>query len=274
MWEPDVVGGAFDRRAVLRGMAGVGLAGLVPAGVLAELASGCSNPARKGALNSHQLEVITEATARLIPGPGDDPAEAGHPGAREAGVATYISTLLGAMDHDPPLVFAGGPFSNRAGNPTDDMAHFLAPNPALAANWARRLEGMQTAYADGIAELDRLAKAKGEKDFLHLSATQKDTVLTSNPKLRSLPPGFGGFTDLLFEHSIEGMYSVPEYGGNDSLAGWRDVGFPGDVQPRGYTDAEVSSPLDTVPFTPAPAVAKVLALLTSTAPKPPSGASG
>jgi len=38
------------------------------------------------------------------------------------------------------------------------------------------------------------------------------------------------------------MYAAPEYGGNRGLAGWQAVGFEGDVQPRGYTDDEVSQP--------------------------------
>ncbi len=38
---------------------------------------------------------------------------------------------------------------------------------------------------------------------------------------------------------VEGAYAAPEYLGNRDLAGWPAIGFPGDVQPRGYTDAEV-----------------------------------
>jgi hypothetical protein len=37
------------------------------------------------------------------------------------------------------------------------------------------------------------------------------------------------------------MYGPPEYGGNRGLVGWEFTGWPGDVQPRGYTPAEVSS---------------------------------
>ena len=40
--------------------------------------------------------MVEAATARIAPGPDDDPAEAGHPGAREAGVTGYIDMLLGA----------------------------------------------------------------------------------------------------------------------------------------------------------------------------------
>jgi hypothetical protein len=38
------------------------------------------------------------------------------------------------------------------------------------------------------------------------------------------------------------MYAAPEYGGNRGLVGWEYIGYLGDVQPRGYTDAEVSGP--------------------------------
>jgi hypothetical protein len=32
------------------------------------------------------------------------------------------------------------------------------------------------------------------------------------------------------------------YGGNRDECGWRAIGFDGDVQPRGWTDDEVSNP--------------------------------
>ncbi len=38
------------------------------------------------------------------------------------------------------------------------------------------------------------------------------------------------------------MYGAPEYGGNQGLVGWSYIGFLGDVQPRGYSDEEVSQP--------------------------------
>jgi hypothetical protein len=253
------------------------LAGLIPAGVLSELLAGCGSSGSSHAVFSgHQTSVITEATARLIPGPLDDPAEAGHPGAREANVTRYITTLLGAMAYQPPKVFAGGPFSDRAGAPENDMAHFLTPNAALTANWRARLVSLHKAYVNGIAALDEAARQQGASDFLHLSAAAKDAILAKNPASTGLPSGYAGFTDLLFEHAAEGMYSVPEYGGNADLAGWRDIGFPGDVQPRGYTDVEVSSPLNTTPYTPGPTAAKVLQLLQATAPRgtPPAPRSG
>jgi len=50
------------------------------------------------------------------------------------------------------------------------------------------------------------------------------------------------FRELLWEHCCEGMYGAPEYGGNRNAVGWGYIDYEGDVQPRGYSDAEVSQP--------------------------------
>ncbi len=69
----------------------------------------------------------------------------------------------------------------------------------------------------------------GEK-FLTLDPAAQDDRLTE----------IGDFTRLVYEHVCEGLYGAPEYGGNRGLAGWHYLNYEGDVQPRGYTDAEVS----------------------------------
>ena len=47
------------------------------------------------------------------------------------------------------------------------------------------------------------------------------------------------FRELAFVHACESLYGDPVYGGNRDGAGWAAIGFAGDVQPRGWTDAEV-----------------------------------
>ena len=69
------------------------------------------------------------------------------------------------------------------------------------------------------------------------------------------------FTALLFEHTIEGLYASPEYGGNRGLAGWQEIGFPGDIQPRGYTSDEVERSDGHDPVDNTGIVADVLKLL-------------
>jgi gluconate 2-dehydrogenase gamma chain len=179
---------------------------------------------------SHQAAVVEAATARIAPGPDDDPAEAGHPGAREAGVTGYIDHMLGALatlTGTAPMIFAGGPFSGRHTSGPDHMASFIPLDPVARIAWHKRLEAWQEQYRQGIAALDRLAGG----DFTRATREDQDTILTDKT--------VETFRSLLFEHTIEGLYANPEYGGNRGLAGWKDVGYPGDVQPRGYTSAEV-----------------------------------
>ncbi len=198
--------------------------------------------------DEHEAAVVVEATARLIPGPLDEPEEAGHPGAREADVVRFIDAMLGALSLSPQAVFAGGPFSNRAGNPVDDMAHFIGLGPTEAHAWTVRVAGWRTAYTKGIAALDHLAGG----DFTTVSSARRDGILASDPQ---------GFTTLLFGHAIDAMYSPPEYGGNAGLVGWKDIDFPGDVQPRGYTPSEVSDSDGPDPYVPDATAKKLLALI-------------
>ena len=210
--------------------------------------------------------MLEAAAARLVPGPDDDPSEAGHPGAREAHAANYIVMLLGALREDPPKVFAGGPFSDRGGGGRDDMARFLPLNDAVKEYWRVRLDDLAAAYHDGLGQLDAFAGG----DFAAASPADQDAALARNPPVRHLPAGNSGFTDLLFQHTIEGCYSVPEYGGNARGAMWRSIEFPGDVQPRGYEADEVTNSDGPDPITAIGIVADLLQLLTSTAPGSPS----
>jgi hypothetical protein len=181
-------------------------------------------------LTSEEYAVVEVAAERLIP------AENGHPGARALGVADYIDGLLGAFAVEPPRIWAGGPFSGRAGGEAS-FDHWLRLSPLEALAWRTRIEGSrglrerefngpvpgwQEQYRDGLAALGA--------DFAALSPVEQDARLDGVPE----------FKELLYRHACEGAYGAPEYGGNRETAGWQAIEFPGDVQPRGYTDEEVS----------------------------------
>jgi hypothetical protein len=181
--------------------------------------------------SDHEYPIVEAASERLIPALDD------HPGARALGVADYIDTLLGAFSFDPPRIWAGGPFSGRAGGQAS-FGRFLPLSRHDELAWRTRIEGSrgiperefngpvvgwQQEYREGIAALGA--------DFAELSPEEQDARLDSVPE----------FKRLLYHHACEGAYGAPEYGGNRDLAGWRAIGFPGDVQPRGYTDEEVSA---------------------------------
>src|SRR5437868_11190754 len=96
------------------------LASLVPGLLREAMAAAPTSPYRF--FDDHQGAVVVAATARLVPGPDDDPTEVGHPGAREANVVRFIDSMLGAFSFPTPLVHAGGPWSDRNGGTTDYMA--------------------------------------------------------------------------------------------------------------------------------------------------------
>lgn len=180
-------------------------------------------------LSEGQRRILEAACSRLVP--ADD-----EPGAAEMGAADYIDGLLGAFLIDPPRIWAGGPFSGRFGGRASFASfHRLAAQDELA--WRTRIEGSK-----GIADRERLGPVVGlqeqyteglaalGEDFPTLDAERQDQ------RLRSV----GSFLNLLHEHVCEGLYAAPEYGGNRDLAGWHSIGYLGDVQPRGYSDEEVS----------------------------------
>jgi hypothetical protein len=221
---------------------------------VAAVLAGCTSPAKRAPsprvlrfFTSHQAAVVEDATARIAPGPQDDPGEG--PGAREADVTGYIDTMLGALHDDQPMIFAGGPWSNRHTSGPNLMDHFAALDPVATIAWRKRLTAWQQQYTRGIVTLDKLAGG----DFTKATPDTKDKILAK--------PSVSTFTALLFEHTIEGLYAPPEYGGNKDLAGWKDISFPGDIQPRGYTANEVERSDGHDPLTDTGVVADVLKLL-------------
>jgi hypothetical protein len=181
--------------------------------------------------DEHELDVLAAAVDRLIP-----PDDEGAPGASATGAVDYIDTLLGAFTFDPPRIFAGGPFSGRWGGDAS-FERWLALGPMEELAWRTRVEGsrglperefngpvvgLQQRYRDGLSTLG--------PDFVKVTAEEQDGRLDLDPR----------FKRLLYEHACEGMYGDPAYGGNRDFAGWDAVGWIGDIQPRGYTDEEVS----------------------------------
>jgi gluconate 2-dehydrogenase gamma chain len=219
----------------------------VAAGLAACTSPRQPQPASLDFFTVHQAAVVEAATARIAPGPEDDPAEAGHPGAREAGVTGYIDTMLGALDDQN--IFAGGPWSNRHTSGPDLMARFTPLDPVARIAWRKRIITWQDRYTTGIKALDKLAGG----DFTKKAPAQQDKILAT----RSVSE----FTSLLFEHTIEGLYAGPEYGGNRGLSGWKEIGFPGDVQPRGYSADEVERSDGHDPVASTGIVADVLKIL-------------
>jgi hypothetical protein len=180
--------------------------------------------------SDHEHEAVTAAADRLIP-----PLDA-HPGGGALGVADYVDNLLAAFTFDPPLIFAGGPFSGRFGGDAS-FSEFMALSPNEEIAWRTRIEGSRglaerefNGPTQGWQDIYRTGIAALGADFSSVDGDEQDRRLHEHSELR----------DTLYMHACEGAYGAPEYGGNRDLEGWRVIEFPGDVQPRGYTDDEVT----------------------------------
>jgi hypothetical protein len=181
-------------------------------------------------LTDDEHAKVAAAADRVIP-PGD-----GHPGAQALGVADYVDRLLGAFTFDPPRIWAGGPFSGRAGGAAS-FGQFMPLSRLEELAWRTRIEGSlgipereRNGPVTGWQEEYRAALAALGADFGAVDGAEQDARLARMPEFRAL----------LYEHACEGAYGAPEYGGNRDGAGWAAIQFAGDVQPRGYTDAEVA----------------------------------
>jgi hypothetical protein len=158
------------------------------------------------------------------------------PGAADAGVVDYIDGFLGAFSFDPPRIWAGGPFSGRHGGPAS-FAEFQSLSVLDELAWRTRIEGSQgrperefNGAVVGLQPLYRQGLAALGSDFRHRDPDEQYRRLRANAP----------FTKLVYEHCCEGMYGAPEYGGNRDGIGWSTIGLVGDVQPRGWSHAEVS----------------------------------
>ncbi len=134
-------------------------------------------------LTAYEHAVLAAAADRLIP-----PLDA-HPGGAELGVADYVDRLLGAFTFEPPLIFAGGPFSGRAGGEAS-FDRFLPLSRHEELAWRTRIEGSlgiperefngptrgwQQIYRDGVAALG--------VDFVEVDGDEQDHRLRAQREL-------------------------------------------------------------------------------------------
>jgi hypothetical protein len=182
--------------------------------------------------SEHDYATLRAACAQMMP------LDEGVPGADQAGVADYIDTLLGAFTFDPPRIWAGGPTSGRHGGAAR-FGHFIPLTRLDELAWRMRIEGSQ-----GLPEREFNGPVVGlqERYRVGLAALGDDFARADGSEQRARLRADDEFRELLWQHCCEGMYGAPEYGGNRDGVGWAYIGRDGDVQPRGYSDAEVSGP--------------------------------
>lgn len=131
------------------------------------------------------------------------PSEDGSPGAREAGVVYYIDRALAGFMRD-----------------------------------------LQPLYRRGLEVLRDLAADTFGAEFSALEAgQQREIVETLDARAASDAEDFAGqFYRILREHTVQGFFGDPAYGGNRDVVGWKLVGFPG--AQWGYTAEQMQPGVD------------------------------
>ncbi|MFJ4027485.1 gluconate 2-dehydrogenase subunit 3 family protein [Paenarthrobacter sp. NPDC089989] len=93
-------------------------------------------------------------------------------------------------------------------------------------------EALRLCYRDGVEALNALTSEQYGQRFAELPEERQDEVLErieastapEGPENESL---LATFFALVWEHTIQGMFCDPQYGGNHEALGWQLVGFPG-----------------------------------------------
>jgi gluconate 2-dehydrogenase gamma chain len=106
--------------------------------------------------------------------------------------------------------------------PTDE--HGPGAREARAAQYIDRalagfLAPSRQAYTAGLADLDRRAAERHGAPFATLTDVNQDAVLTSVEAT--------AFFALVRNHTIQGTFCDPFYGGNANFVGWDLLGYPG-----------------------------------------------
>lgn len=149
--------------------------------------------------NEVEAQTVEAVAARIVPGDATDP------GAREAGVVTYIDRSLAGFLRDLQT------FYRRALQELDSYSrdHYDALFSELTEKDQDRV----------LADLDSLFETESRE--YGADAPQDRNIETS------VSPLLLRFFSIVREHVLQGMFCDPAYGGNRDTVGWKMVGFPG-----------------------------------------------
>jgi gluconate 2-dehydrogenase gamma chain len=219
------------------------------AAALAALPVGCGDNATVTSglyFDHHQWVTIDLVTGFIVPSDGEGA------GAREAKAVRYIDRLLASFEGGAGI-YAGGPFSGRVPYPTTagtasnvfppaSFGKFLPLSRVHEIAWRMRIygsaqtpggdfndallgprPGWRQMYRDAITLLDA-----GTTPWRFLDVGDQSTILYT--VATELPDWW----QAIVEHTLEGMFAAPEYGGNDGLSGWDLAQYDGDSAPLGH----------------------------------------
>lgn len=188
----------------------------------------------------HEARTVEAITARILPGSPEDP------GAREAGVVTYIDNMLAYEQGFVELTYREPPYAELYSGdeaPSDDQNYQTVWVSAdeIERYGVQSLLSPREVYRMGIMAVDVYARSKFEQPFVNLSEEDQDSIVEDMVNGDAVV-GFEQFSAqsffaILRRHTAEGMFSDPAYGGNRDMVGWQLIGYPG--AQRAYTEIDI-----------------------------------
>lgn len=156
--------------------------------------------------NDKEWKFLLAALERLIP------SDANGPGAVSEGVPVYIDKQMELPYGYGRLWYMQAPFAEAA--PEMGYQSHLVP---------------RNTYRVGIKLTDDYCQQKFQKDFYQLDASQQEAVLRDLEADHIRNEAIHGklFFEQLLENAKEGYLADPIHGGNQTLASWKLIGFPG-----------------------------------------------
>jgi gluconate 2-dehydrogenase gamma chain len=194
------------RRRLLKAALAPSAATIVPLRFVSNASASVAEPGQYAYFTPVEFTWVEAAASRLIP--NDDLG----PGAKEAGVATFIDRQLSGPYGRAETWYMQGPWKKG----TKEQGYQLKLTPAQL-------------YRTGIADVDAWCSKNGKRPFAELDAAEQDKLLheleQGDIELARAPAK--DFFAMLLQNTIEGFLADPMYGGNRDFAGWKLIGFPG-----------------------------------------------
>jgi gluconate 2-dehydrogenase gamma chain len=186
-------------------------------------------------MTSQRLRTLRALTARLLPGPPEDP----DPGALEAGAAEAIDRFLDAFAGARPPIHAARDGGFVELDAVAELGWRIRLEGSLGLNgreFAGPVEGLAERVDAGLALLDDHCRATYEIDFADAQHEQQDALLVG------ASGELDAFVGLVLMMTLEVVYGPEQYGANRRGINWKALGWPGFTQPRGFTAEQVSTP--------------------------------
>jgi gluconate 2-dehydrogenase gamma chain len=179
-----------------------------------------------------EARTVDAVTARIIPG------DEGDPGAREAGVVNFIDFMLSRADGFNEPVYRNPPYAEpfEGDEPPEAEGYRViwVPKDELERYGYQLALTPREMYRSGLVALDRYASEEKGSAFAELSEDEQDEILEAMGEGEAFDdPPADEFFEMLRNHTIQGMFADPIYGGNRDMVGWRLLDYPG--AQRAYT---------------------------------------